>query len=148
MPLTRLSLEPLTHTSAETDCPLAVYVELPPVTLPEMTYSEAPGQLVPDWVNEMETVVVPLLGAQVMLPPPVAREDELPLAVLFELLFGVHFEMVKVFEMVPLSFLHATGVAAPADEAVNATAVTVIGRAAALRAANPIKTRRMFLSSL
>jgi hypothetical protein len=125
-----------------------VYVEVPPVTLPEITYSVAFGQLLPDWVNEMETAVVPPLGLQVTSPLPVANVDEAPLADLSALFFGVHFEMVKLPEADPLSFLHATGVAAPAGEAESVTAVTVTGRATALRAANPMKTRRMFLSSL
>jgi hypothetical protein len=108
-------------------------VEEPPVTLPVTWNSELPfGQLVPAWFSLMETVVVPLLGLQVIVPLPVAKAEDAPVPFLSFLFLGVHFDTVKFPAIVPLSFLHATpdaaaaGVAEPTttSEAGKATAVT------------------------
>jgi hypothetical protein len=62
------------HTETLTTSPVCVYLDVPPVTVPEATYSDVPvGHAVPFCVKVTVRMVVFLLGAQVAVPPPPAN---------------------------------------------------------------------------
>jgi hypothetical protein len=97
-------------------------------------------------LNVTLRLVVPPLGLHVMVPPPPARLPVAPLAVLLVLLAGLHFEIVNVPEMVPLSLAQAGGAVAPAEVADRPTATKDTGSATVATVA-AIRNKR-FIRSL
>ena len=118
-------------------------MDVPPVMVPVTSYSVLPALHAP-WPGELVLrvtfVVWPLL-LQVRVPL-LAKDTASPDAVLFVFDFGVHFEIVMLPEIVPVSFLQDTPEAADAGDDI-AKAEKVAGKARVATAVTPISKRRI-----
>jgi hypothetical protein len=91
------------------DEPFLTYVPVPPVTVPTTSYSLAGAlQPVPVCLNVVLMVVVFLLGAQVMVPVPLASAEVGALALTYCELAGEQDEIRNLVVIVPPTFLQDT----------------------------------------